>query len=750
MNVPETISHTNAPAQLAVPGMAPEQPKAPAPGMIPEQPGRSPDETAGVAARVKALVLEELNERKSRFLKDPAGYASAMLEADGDGQSDAANAPQARASRHMAMQSYLARGMEGFTPRALTARDANAAHTALADPKTGGAAKLKTLLQLKESYGNLGEAAIAELELAPQIRAAVDLAVNNPRQEAFAGELLGAALAPQSDAEVMAKRLAALAGTNEPANAALAVLLADHGKEEKASPAGGPHPGPAAWQEAAAQTLAALTGDHAPLDDTNAYQVAGPAVAPPSGIPEGKTPPDSVVVPKGPTLAEQEKTDNAWIMMRGLLQGSAVEIDGMETIGWITPQQADLGRKIQVRLHGEGGAAFREGAQKLEKSLGGSAHTTLRAAAVERLLANTEAGMDAEDAVKTSIAEAKEMAGYPAAEHIAEIPAGVVHGTKTGINNTIGMAEKVVNYFETLGINPETAAKLSREEIQAILENSDDPDLKYEAIRSSVMQVMAPTLANDPNAPKTSLPRVEAGETPKTGTGKAFSKGVEVGTELAMDTALFAGGGKVTKGVEKLTKQALGIPAKITKATELASLAKSTGKPLWGKELPRRTLLENATDYYTKHYAPKINPISGESIPYSILTEKGEVTFRSTKAGLGKLRDKISDDKLRLIPFADELLKTSRHLRQEIPRHQIHEKQGMKIHIFQNVVKLDGKKYEIEFTVREASNGKFFYEMLEYPVRNSLPENVAGGAALNLAASSDNEPELNMRLTPVE
>ena len=217
---------------------------------------------AAMAGRLAPVLRSNLVKEREQALKDPAAYAADLLrQLDGQAGDNAHDATARRftkelaAERSMAMQKTLFASVPGFTPRVLTARDANAAHTALADPKTGGAAKLKTLLQLKESYGNLGEAAIAELELAPAVMAAADLAAKAPERETFAAGLLEAALG--SEAENAVRRLYAQAGNSPEAREALAALMA-------------PQP---------------------PLDDTNAYQVAGPAgragpaVAPPSSGP---------------------------------------------------------------------------------------------------------------------------------------------------------------------------------------------------------------------------------------------------------------------------------------------------------------------------------------------------------------------------------------------------------------------------------------------------------------------------------
>ena len=218
-------------------------------------------------------------------------------------------------------------------------------------------------------------------------------------------------------------------------------------------------------------------------------------------------------------------------------------------------------------------------------------------------------------------------------------------------------------------------------------------------------------VTRDNTTPKTVLPRTEPGPAPKTETGQVISKGAEVGTELAADTALFAGAGKAVKGAGNIIKKIKGIPIRIAKATDLAGLAKTTGKPLWSKDLSRQELIDNAKKHYMTHFAPKRDPANGKLLRYSVPTEKGEVAFRATD-GWGKLQGDYSSEKMRLIPYVDDLLRTARYLRQESPRRLKHQKQGLKIHIFQNMVKIDGKKYSVEFTVREANNGKLFYELV--------------------------------------
>lgn len=212
-----------------------------------------------VTLRLKEMLLEQVAERKATFLKDPAGYAVPMAIADsapkrpspngsagfsGFGSESAKDTntmdgnakwdsftPEARASRHMAMQTYLARGMEGFTPRVLTAREAKAARLSLADPATDGAAKLEALMTMKESYGAHGDKALEELELAPAVMAAVNLADTAPGFASFAAEIMAEALfCPNPELRKLPRedrlaRLYTLAGSNPQARNLIEAMM---------------------------------------------------------------------------------------------------------------------------------------------------------------------------------------------------------------------------------------------------------------------------------------------------------------------------------------------------------------------------------------------------------------------------------------------------------------------------------------------------------------------------------------------
>ena len=74
----------------------------------------------------------------------------------------------------------------------------------------------------------------------------------------------------------------------------------------------------------------------------------------------------------------------------------------------------------------------------------------------------------------------------------------------------------------------------------------------------------------------------------------------------------------------------------------------------------------------------------------------------------------------------------------------------MKIHRFQNIVKIDNKKYEVEFVVREANDGKLFYELLESHLSSAIPKNIVGGGAIYAGSKNEEEMELNIKLTPIK
>ncbi|MDL2209841.1 hypothetical protein LJC26_03440 [Desulfovibrio sp. OttesenSCG-928-O18] len=127
----------------------------------------------------------------------------------------------------------------------------------------------------------------------------------------------------------------------------------------------------------------------------------------------------------------------------------------------------------------------------------------------------------------------------------------------------------------------------------------------------------------------------------------------------------------------------------------------------------------------------------------------GTIEFRGSD-GWGKLRGKYTDEKLRLFPFLDDLLKTAKFDLSVHPRREAHQQAGIMMHYLYNHVVLDGKKFEVRFLVREdRKTRKLVYEFFEYSSHgmsnNRIKQNIAGGAALYTG-----EKMLNMELVPCE
>lgn len=177
---------------------------------------------------VRETLLADLNAQKRQFLRDPAEYAAARLAEQGKTMEDFS--PEARAIANMAHQQYLAKGMEGFTPRVLRASEIVAVKGVLADEGADGEAKFKVLKDLHESYGMFAAEALAELRLAPVALGAFKLAERDPFQELFSAEVLRMAYAgelPSGGANSPQEyRLRLFAGTSEPAVRFLEAILA--------------------------------------------------------------------------------------------------------------------------------------------------------------------------------------------------------------------------------------------------------------------------------------------------------------------------------------------------------------------------------------------------------------------------------------------------------------------------------------------------------------------------------------------
>lgn len=119
-----------------------------------------------------------------------------------------------------------------------------------------------------------------------------------------------------------------------------------------------------------------------------------------------------------------------------------------------------------------------------------------------------------------------------------EAPGAVVHGAKTGVNNIIEGGEKSINYIRSLRLDPAGGSKQSEEDMQAMRDHVNNGGTECNAgeVRRSI--AVSP-FTTDPDAPKTSLPRLDAGEAPRTTGGKVLSGAAEIAVEgMAAGAAL--------------------------------------------------------------------------------------------------------------------------------------------------------------------------------------------------------------------
>ena len=138
-----------------------------------------------------------------------------------------------------------------------------------------------------------------------------------------------------------------------------------------------------------------------------------------------------------------------------------------------------------------------------------------------------------------------------------------------------------------------------------------------------------------------------------------------------------------------------------------------SGRPLWARDMPFDELLPLAERWWMDHYAPRRE--GGKLVHRSVQADRGEVFFTGA-GGWRKYSGIISPDKIRLIPFLDEIIKIARWGEPVAPHRETHQHQGVRIHPLQAWVQLDGRMLDVALTVREAKNGKFFYDLGEIEV----------------------------------
>jgi hypothetical protein len=129
--------------------------------------------------------------------------------------------------------------------------------------------------------------------------------------------------------------------------------------------------------------------------------------------------------------------------------------------------------------------------------------------------------------------------------------------------------------------------------------------------------------------------------------------------------------------------------------------------------MPYSEMLPLAEQHWMDHYAPRRE--GNKHTHRGVMTHRGEVLFKGAD-GFRKYSGNISPDKIRLIPFLDEIIKIARWGEPVEPKRATHKRQGVTIHPLQAWVQLDGRMLDVGLTVRETRGGKFFYELGEIEV----------------------------------
>jgi hypothetical protein len=156
--------------------------------------GRMRPDNAALVGQVRDAALRNHHARVEAFLKDPAGVArqTKMGELGRGGESlpSGDDTPEMYARRNMAVQEYMGAGLPGFTPRVLTAAQAEDAGKILDAPDMPIGEKMQQLSGLHAAYGSLAGAALREIKAPAGVAAAVET-----RSE----KLLESALLPDKD-----------------------------------------------------------------------------------------------------------------------------------------------------------------------------------------------------------------------------------------------------------------------------------------------------------------------------------------------------------------------------------------------------------------------------------------------------------------------------------------------------------------------------------------------------------------------
>lgn len=186
-----------------------------------------------------------------------------------------------------------------------------------------------------------------------------------------------------------------------------------------------------------------------------------------------------------------------------------------------------------------------------------------------------------------------------------------------------------------------------------------------------------------------------------------------------------------------------------------------SGVPVWSAQMPWNELLTVSKNWYDKNLAGSRVTVNWDNGTESL---HGDIIFRATDQGMGKLRSNAHPDKLRLIPFLKTLLEKAEYLGTEMPRRLKHSRQGMLIHKARSFVRLDNKLLGVELTIRQDSNGRLFYDhfVFDYPrisgkKKKFPPESSEGAVGPNesrggtgkvvTTTASDQQPALDTGLT---
>jgi hypothetical protein len=132
-----------------------------------------------------------------------------------------------------------------------------------------------------------------------------------------------------------------------------------------------------------------------------------------------------------------------------------------------------------------------------------------------------------------------------------------------------------------------------------------------------------------------------------------------------------------------------------------AGLIADGKRPLWPRDMNFEELIPLARDWY-------VNNLAGRTVPSRL----GEVQIIESR--WGKLRGSLSPDKLRLVPFIEEILRDAVKIGEEAASREGAARMGVKRHYLRAGVELDGKTLDVTLSVQEAANGRFFYNLSEW------------------------------------